>query len=399
MVRVVTYHGQEAIAGLRWERKGNRPLWKPAPIAATWADRTAHLPDGEDLIGTVSLLSLLADSLPDTAVDDTVLLIFADASQDLHFAAVIVRGKPKLAEEMLFEDRESFLDYVTRECDSGRINRLATTQDLVDVLDTDLKVTLFEAPTNSMDPVRIEGNPRKEPSHRLLIAGIAGTGVAAAAVFGSMLWLSSSEANQDAVPKVAVILDRAAFEHGCLEAFAEGWPRAPGWDIVREGCATPEMNDPALSRSSTVGAVAYREYKLRDGYNGEIARRAAEAVHEGTVVELHVGDNRLFATKVIEAPLMEMESGGEALSPAELRDAAAEVFLGSARLRVTLPGGAETRVRIEMQGSLEDALSTAHRLPMTGINRLSRTGEIITLDLSPLTPRYMPRSSFEKDPT
>ncbi|EEE35361.1 hypothetical protein RKLH11_4037 [Rhodobacteraceae bacterium KLH11] len=398
MVRVVTYHGQEAVARLRWERKGSHPFWKPAPIAANWADRTALLPDGEDLIGTASLLSLLAGSLPENIVDDTVLLIFADTSQDLYFAAVIVRGKPKLAEEFLFDDRKSFLDYVTRECDSGRIDRLATTSDIADELNTDLKVTLFEAPPDSSNPVRIEGKSRKEPSHHLLRVGVAGSGVVGATVFGTMLWLSFSTPNQAVVPKVAVILDRTAFEHSCLEAFAEGWPRAPGWDIVKEGCATPEMNDPALVRTPPPSAVAYREYKLRGGYNPEIARRAAEAVHENTAVDLHVGDNRLFATKVIEAPLMEMVPGGEAISTAELRDAAAEVFLGSARLRVTVPSGAETRVRIEMQGSLEDALSMAARLPMTGIARISRIGEIITLDLSPLTPRYMPRSTFEKEP-
>ncbi len=400
MVRVVTYQGQKAVAGLRWGSRANRPFWRAAPIAAHWSTRTAFLQDGENLIGTNSLLSLLAGSLPDKASRGTIFFAFEDVSQDLFFAAVTVTGKPRLAEETVFEDRKTFLAYVNRECGSGGIDGIATTAELAKLINTDVKIALIGDLAQAHIPVRVEGAARKQHTHRMLVGSIAAIGVAGCAVFAGFLWAKQPEPEPEVIPKVAVIIDRAVFEQSCLEAFREGWPRAPGWEITGEGCATPDMRDPALNGTPRTEALAYREYRLNKSYNGEIARRAAEAVHEGTKVTLHVEEQRLFATKVIHAPLIEMGQGEGVLptkpSLADLRDEASAIFLGSLSLKISLPSGAEPRVRIELEGSFEEVLATARRMPVTAISRLSRKGETVTLDLTPEKPRFVPVSSIEK---
>ncbi|WP_170565971.1 hypothetical protein [Ruegeria atlantica] len=410
MVRVVSYHGREAVAGLRWDRKPDRPFWKAAPIAASWSDRSALLPDGKDLIGTASLLSLLVGGLPDQMSRGTMLFAFADPTQDFYFAAVNVDGKPSLSEESLFSDRKELLDHLRRECGQGGIDSIATTPELAalfrsDLKDlkeaSDLKEVLIGKPPDGYDPVRVEGKRPKQPGYRALAKLVVVTGLAGCAVIGGRHWFTAPEPERDAELMVAVVTDRAAFEQSCLEAFEEEWPRAPGWDVVQEGCATPRMQDPALNGKPVTGAVAYREYQLRGNYDSEIARRAAEAVHEDTDVSLSVENRSLFATKVIQAPVIKAGQGGATVpmapDPVALRKAAAEVFLGSAGLRVTLPGGSQARVRVELQGSFEDVLSTAGRLPGTRINRLSRQNETVTLELVPIQPHLIPLAAFGKE--
>ncbi len=398
MIRVVTYQGQEAVAGLRWGSRAARSFWRAMPIAAQWSNRTALLPGGDNLIGTPSLLSLLVSSLPDQASRGTVFFAFEDRSQDLYFAAVTVNGRPRLAQESLFEDRKAFLAFVNRECGNGGIDRIATTAELAKLIQTDIKIALISDLAPAYVPVRIEGAPRNQHTYRVLVGSVAGVG----AVVAGFLWLKQPEPEPEVIPKIAVIIDRTVFEQSCLEAFREGWPRAPGWEIVAEGCATPHMHDPALNGTLRTEALAYREYRLKKTYTGEIARRAAEAVHEGTQVNLRVDEQRLFATKAIHAPLIELGQGGDVLpaklSPAELRDEASAIFLGSHGLKISLGGGADPSVRIELQGSFEEVLATARRMPATAISRLSRNGETITLYLSPLKPRLVPVSSIEKGP-
>jgi hypothetical protein len=398
MVRVVTYQGIESVAGLSWRPKAQRQFWQSPPVAADWADRSATIPDGERLIGKASLLSLLVGSVFENALRGTVLFAYSDESQSAYFAVVVVGGKPALGTEQLFQSEAELKEFLTRECSSGQIERLATTADLAAEVHTHIEVVEFDVPSEDFEPVRIDGKVRKQNQNRGLIIGSVVVGGLALFAGAGWFWLSHQKPKDEDIPKIAMIVDRTTFSESCLEAFNDEWPLSPGWELTQEGCATREMKDPALLGFSGADAVAYREYQLRRGYNQSVARKAAEAVYDETAVDLRVEGTRLFATKTIRAPLTEVGQGElnqpSAPTAGELLKMAEAVFLGSAE-KVELPGGAGSRIRIELKGSFQDALNRGARLKKIDIARLTRKGSVVTLEVTPQKPRLVPVTSVQ----
>lgn len=401
MVRVLAYRGIDAVAGLTWGLGTKRQFWQPVPVAAEWADRSATIPDGELLIGKASLLSLLVGSVLENALRGTVLFAYADDAQSVYFAVVVVGGKPALGTEHMFQTDADLKDFLTKECSSGQIERLATTAELAAELHTHIEVVTFDLPSEDYEPVRINGKVREQNQNRgLIIGGVVVGGLALCAGAG-WFWLSQQEPEHVDVPQIAMIVDRDIFSQSCLEAFSDEWPLSPGWELTQEGCATRDMQDPALQGFGGADAVAYREYQLQRGYNQSVARKAAEAVYEETVVDLRVEGTRLFATKTIRAPLAEVGQGElnqpSAPGAAELLKMAEAVFLGSAE-RVELPGGAGTRIRIELKGSFKDALDRGARLSKIDIARLTRKGSVVTLEVTPQKPKLVPVTHVQGKP-
>ncbi|WP_170566170.1 hypothetical protein [Ruegeria atlantica] len=391
MVRTLTYRGFEAVVGLTWKRAVKPPFWRSAPVKADWAGQSAVLEDGQDAIGKAVLFSILADSIPLDARNGDVLIVLADPEQDIFCAMTLVSGRPRIGAEQIFASREELLKYVTSEL--SHVARLFTTQELRAEIGTQVETHIFSEMPDGFEPIRIEGKLRTKNLRRVLLAGL-GAGLAAVAL-GGAVWVQYFRPEPKAVivPKLAMVVDRDIFAASCLGAFADEWPLSPGWELQQEGCATPDMRDPALQGASVTKPVAYRAYRLRQGYQQSVARKAAEAVYADSPVAVDVDGSTLFATKPIRAPLTEAGPAGTpsapGADPAELLKQAEAVFLGSAR-SVTLPGGEEVRVRIDLQGSFGDAFERAARLDNIDIARLSREGETLILEIAPRHIRMVP---------
>ena len=409
MLQMFTYANQDVLAGLTWAVKRQAGLLRRAPLALNWADRIALVPEEPEYPGKVSLLSCLTAQLGEEAHKGRVLVAWAndlaaddlaaDDTQDLFFAAVLLNGKPAIGAERLFDTRAELLTHIDVECSSGQIDRLATTAEIAGALHNPIPVSLFPAPAtdHTFEPVSVEGRLARQLSLGGIdwqTAAVGGAGVLCLAAAAILLFPFQQSKPSVAAPAIAPVQttyrNEPAFGRNCLAAFAGDWPISPGWQVISEGCATPEMRDPALTGFAPAHPVAYRVWQLRGGFDGAIARKAAEAVYAGSALTMVIQGNRLFSSKEIVVPVLDPASAPDssaALTPAELLAASEAVFLGLAD-SIVLQGGSASgqsgipKVRVTLNSGFAEVFERVQRIEGAEIARLNRTGKTVTLEIT-----------------
>ena len=463
MLKMFTYQDQDVLAGLTWGPSKQDGFLQYTPLAANdlalhWDDRTAVVPQEAKYLGVASLLSVLAghlseedrvgrvlcawandmasnDPADDLAADnpradDTAGPMTQPMNRPLFFAAVLVNGKPALGAERLFDTWAELISHADVECSTGQIDHLVTTAALAHEIHATVPVSQFRDPASdpasspassaSTAPVCVEGRIARRmslglPAFGMITKGMTTKGLpawkiaagSAAAVLtltvGSLfLFPFQHPKPADPLPVPAVhasFRDEAAFARNCLAAFAGDWPISPGWQVISEGCATPEMRDLALKGFAPKYPVAYRIYQLRGGFDAAIARKAAEAVYAahahtaGSVAHMEIQGNRLVSSFEIKVPRLEAalaEDTTEPLTPAALLAATQAVFLGLAD-NIVLDGGSSgsngssgmgASVRVTLNSGFDEIFDRVGRIDGAEIARLSRNGKTVTLEIT-----------------
>ena len=392
MLRVLTYQGQDVLAGLVWtcgKQAGPLTLRRDA-LSLTWADRRAGVPEEAGYPGKASLLSCLTAGLSEEDRRGRVICAAADDSQNLFFAAVLVGGKPALGAERLFETRQELIAHVDAECRSNQIDRLATSEDLAHEIDAPVPVSLFADATSGFDPIRVEGRLAPQaPLWQLAAVGCGGLALAGtvAVILLSPFQTSKPVAATPVTPVHTALRDEDAFARNCLAAFADTWPISPGWQLASEGCATPEMRDPEITALNLPHAVAYRIWQPRPGFDAAIARKAAEAVYAGSAIDIAIRGNRLFTSAQIAVPMLDVnpdrtDNMTDPLTGPALLSAAEAVFLGLAD-SIALQTGDDLRVRVTLKAGFDEVFERMARIEGAGIARIARKGETVTLEITP----------------
>lgn len=355
-LRIATYMGAPAIAGLGWERSPDR--LSERTMGLRWGKTFARLNEPEHL-GKPSLLSVLFGALPEGAQNQTILIAYAHAQSETYFGALVANGEPVIEAERLFEERTSLLNWIANECAQDGLDALALSDELKGAAKVDIPVIEISAPPEDYTPIIATGSTRRlnlsafgtmNAKRKLNLALMLGVLLGCGGYFGYPA-ITKYRSKNDAPTAQAMITvferrDEGAFLAGCAQAFERTWAIGPGWQRDIAGCTGPGMRAVGALPASTQ-PLAFQVYRLRAGWDVSVARKAARLVLEASSESISGTADTLIVTRPIAAPQVQSANAPQNVPDAGMQAALEAAFLGKARsvralgpdFEITLWGG------------------------------------------------------------
>lgn len=336
-VRIVTYLGVPALAGLGWERSPARLSDKA--LGVRWGMAFAPCND-QSHVNTPALLSLLFGGLPKDLQEKTVLVACADEDRQSYFGALLSGGEPVLEAEHLFESSDELFVWIARECAQDGLDAIALTDELAAGIDLALPTVEIARADEAFKPACATGRSKKsllseggigrDIKHKLLLGGTVVVCVGAAFTFSQVRQPPPDTTNVIAQKTLYVSRDERTFLEGCAAAFEETWPIAPGWQRDIAGCTGAGMRA-VSSVSASNGPIAFQVYRLRSGWDVSVARKAAQVVLRAGADTVTGTADTLVVTRPLTVEQLESAAPPPEGPDVGLQSALEAAFLGKAR--------------------------------------------------------------------
>ena len=332
-VRICSWSGWRCVYGLHWLEKPPPPTTGP-PVMVRW--RKVWAVAAEKLhIGAVPLSALIADSHGvepgNPEWNEATIIAAAKEEAGLYFATVMGAAEPLAGTvEQVFEDLDSLISWVQRECNGGEIAQVLASDDVLKMLN----VRCLTHQLTEAGPRQPEILPELESRPwpvliRLVVRLALLAGIAWGVWWAVDRFLLNRPQAEIETREVAYVMPLDAFLASCHEQLRKPWPVPPGWETEISGCTTSLMDDPHVQDGPTGSGLAYRRFILAEGHDGTLARAAASALLDDFDGRQKITDTAIILERVLGLQRRKLISESES-SYEQLRVEAEAMFLGLA---------------------------------------------------------------------